>query len=91
MVPQLDHHIVTSQRRCTTLSQVLELLPAARGVLVTAGGLGSAYAFHSISATDGEPPLTGIVPVLKVDVYDTTGAGDGFLGGFLHYLVKTGA
>ena len=22
---------------------------------------------------------------------DTTGAGDGFLGGFLHYFVKSGA
>lgn len=73
------------------MPQVLELLPAARGVLVTAGGLGSAYAFYSTSSTDRKPPLTGVVPVLKVDVYDTTGAGDGFLGGFLHYLVKAGA
>lgn len=68
----------------------MKLLPAARGVLITAGGLGSAYAFHAHSSSDGGLPLTGVVPVLKVDVYDTTGAGDGFLGGFLHYLVKRG-
>jgi sugar/nucleoside kinase (ribokinase family) len=29
-------------------------------------------------------------PVAQVDVMDTTGAGDGFLGGFLHYFVKAG-
>ena len=73
------------------LPQVLALLPEARGVLVTAGGSGSAYAFHASSGGGGgKPDLTGIVPALKVDVYDTTGAGDGFLGGFLHFLLKAG-
>ena len=27
----------------------------------------------------------------QVDVLDTTGAGDGFLGGWMHYTVKKGA
>ena len=67
--------------------QVLEELPGARGVLVTAGANGSSYAFRG---ADGGPGLRGAVPVLSVEVHDTTGAGDGFLGGFLHYLIKSG-
>lgn len=67
--------------------QVLEFLPKAKGVLVTAGGRGSAYAFKG---SNGQPPLTNRVPVLKVDVLDTTGAGDGFLGGFMHHVIKKG-
>jgi fructokinase len=67
--------------------RVLECLPKAKGVLVTAGGEGSAYAFKG---PDGKADLRGRVPVLKVDVMDTTGAGDGFLGGFLHHTVKKG-
>jgi hypothetical protein len=108
--------------------QVLECLPKAKGVLVTAGGEGSSYAFKG---ANGKVDLRGRVPVLKVgphyapdvhaavcvhaatsacrpgrqwqrplgscvailqvDVMDTTGAGDGFLGGFLHHTVKKGA
>jgi len=67
--------------------KVLEELPRARGVLVTAGAKGSSYAFRS---GGGKTDLTGVVPVLTVEVHDTTGAGDGFLGGFLHYFVKAG-
>ena len=58
---------------------------------MTAGSSGSSYAFRSSRGDGGDAaPLTGIVPVLSVEVQDTTGAGDGFLGGFLHYLVKAG-
>jgi fructokinase len=67
--------------------RVLECLPKAKGVLVTAGGEGSSYAFKGAG---GKVNLRGRVPVLKVDVMDTTGAGDGFLGGFLHHTVKKG-
>jgi hypothetical protein len=36
-------------------------------------------------------PIGSCVAILQVDVMDTTGAGDGFLGGFLHHTVKKGA
>jgi hypothetical protein len=47
----------------TAAPQVLDQLPHARGVLVTAGARGSAYAFRP---ANGKTPLTGRVPVLKV-------------------------
>lgn len=60
-------------------------LPGAKGVLVTAGGQGCSYAFK---AAGGKMDYTGLVPVLRVKVEDTTGAGDAFLGGFVASLVK---
>ena len=43
-----------------------------------AGDKGSSYAFH---APGGKLALSGQVPVLGVDVVDTTGAGDAYLAG----------
>lgn len=42
---------------------MLECTPKAKGVLVTAGGQGSSYAFKGAG---GKIDLTGRVPVLKV-------------------------
>ncbi|EIE20911.1 Ribokinase-like protein [Coccomyxa subellipsoidea C-169] len=67
--------------------KVLEQLPGVKGVLVTGGGAGCSYAFHGAG---GKIDYTGIVPVLKVESTDTTGAGDAFLGGFIASLVKLG-
>ena len=67
--------------------QVLQKASKAQGVLVTAGGLGSSYAFRG---TAGMTDLNGFVPVLKVDVEDTTGAGDAYLAGFIHAMVQAG-
>jgi sugar/nucleoside kinase (ribokinase family) len=62
---------------------VLEQLPKARGVLVTAGENGCSYCMRS----NGRMENTGYVSVYKVDVQDTTGAGDAFTCGFLAYLL----
>lgn len=43
-----------------------------------AGEKGSAYAFRG---PGGKAAMSGVVPVLNVDVKDTTGAGDAYLAG----------
>lgn len=56
-----------------------------KGVLVTAGDKGAAYCFQSPSGR-----LSGFVPVMEVDVVDTTGAGDAFTAGFVKELLAAG-
>lgn len=56
-------------------------LDVAEGVLVTAGDRGCSYC---ISENEGK------LPAFRVDVEDTTGAGDGFVAGFVHQLCKQG-
>lgn len=51
------------------------------GVLVTAGEKGCAYYLNGYE---------GRLPAFKVDVEDTTGAGDSFVAGFLHQLCQNG-
>lgn len=67
--------------------QVLSFATSARGVLVSAGEKGSAYAFRS---TTGKMDISGAVPILGVDVADTTGAGDAYLSGFIFYMLLCG-
>ncbi|MBE9183594.1 carbohydrate kinase [Microcoleus sp. LEGE 07076] len=54
-------------------------LDSVEGVLVTGGEKGCAYC---ISENEGK------IPAFKVDVEDTTGAGDAFLAGFVRQLCK---
>jgi fructokinase len=56
-------------------------LSSVEGVLVTAGDQGCAYCL-------GEQE--GKIPAFPVKVVDTTGAGDGFLAGFIHQLCLQG-
>jgi len=56
-------------------------LNSLEGVLVTDGEHGCAYCL-------GEHE--GKLPAFAVNVVDTTGAGDGFLAGFIHQLIKSG-
>lgn len=66
--------------------QVLEKATEAQGVLVTAGEGGCSYAFHS--AEGSSEVHKAFIPILSVDVVETTGAGDAFLAGFLFGLVN---
>lgn len=56
-------------------------LNSVEGVLVTAGGEGSAYC---LGGNEGK------LPAFPVEVVDTTGAGDGFVAGFVHQLCRHG-
>jgi fructokinase len=58
---------------------VLARCPWARGVLVSAGEKGSSYAFRGSGGQGGE--MSGVLPVMAVEVVDTTGAGDAYLAG----------
>lgn len=66
---------------------VLSQLPGAACVLVSAGEKGSSYAFR---APGGKMDVTGAVPVLSVDIADTTGAGDAYLAGFIYFMLSSG-
>jgi fructokinase len=67
--------------------RVLAAAPGApRGVLVSAGENGSAYAFRGADGAE----LAGAVPVMDVEVVDTTGAGDAYLAGFIHSMLAAG-
>jgi fructokinase len=56
-------------------------LDSLEGVLVTDGENGCAYC---LSENEGK------LPAFSIPVVDTTGAGDGFLAGFIHQLVQQG-
>ncbi len=62
-------------------TQILEELRSPRGVIITRGEKGCSYAFDDIS---------GDVPSFDIESVDTTGAGDGFVAGFLHRLCQSG-
>lgn len=52
--------------------------PATRRPCAAAGEKGSGYAFRG---PGGKAAMSGVVPVLGVEVVDTTGAGDAYLAG----------
>ncbi len=56
-------------------------LDSLEGTLVTAGNQGCAY---YLSENEGK------IPAFSLDVVDTTGAGDGFVAGFIHQLRQYG-
>ncbi len=60
---------------------IAKQLDSIEGVLITAGEEGCAYYLSDVE---------GRFPAFSVEVEDTTGAGDGFLAGFLHQLCERG-
>ena len=54
---------------------IKQKLPGVKGVLVTAGERGCAYSLGNFQ---------GRLSIFPVEVADTTGAGDGFVAGFIH-------
>lgn len=74
VVPCWHHHGLRKRQPLSHCSaptlQVLECLPKAKGVLVTAGGEGSSYAFKG---ANGKVDLRGRVPVLKVGPHHAPG------------------
>ena len=58
---------------------IAKRFPQAKGVLVTAGEKGCAY---RLGSHDGK------VDIFPIMVVDTTGAGDSFVAGFLHYFCR---
>ncbi len=65
----------------TDPTEIHNLLESVEGVIVTSGDKGCAYSIGEQS---------GKVPAFSVNVVDTTGAGDGFLAGFIHQLCHYG-
>lgn len=62
-------------------SVIAQRVGSLEGVLVTDGDQGCAYCLGDYE---------GKVPAFKVEVEDTTGAGDGFVAGFIHQLCQHG-
>ena len=69
---------VTGDSAFAKPESVHAFFPKAKAVLVTAGGAGVAYSILGWTAQ---------VPGFKVDVVETTGAGDAFTAGFMHGLL----
>lgn len=61
--------------------EIKEKLDSVSGVLVTAGAQGCHYSLGNYS---------GHIPAFSVQSIDTTGAGDGFVAGFLHQCCQQG-
>lgn len=63
------------------VKEIERQLPAVANVLVTRGDRGCSYRFGKV---------TGDLAAFDVAVQDTTGAGDGFVAGFVHQLQQQG-
>jgi fructokinase len=65
----------------TDAGAITHRLDSVEGVLVTDGDKGCSYCLGEQEAT---------LPAFSVDVKDTTGAGDGFVAGFIHQVCQHG-
>lgn len=63
------------------VTEVATQLPAVSKLIITRGDRGCSYCFGDV---------VGDIEAFPVTVQDTTGAGDGFVAGFLHQLQKQG-
>jgi len=86
LLKQIDFLKITKEEaqllfQTTDPGAIAHRLDSVEGVLVTDGAQGSNYCLN-----DHE----GKLPAFSVEVKDTTGAGDGFVAGFIHQLCRQG-
>lgn len=90
IIPQADYLKLTDEESQwlfghEDVRKIRSKFPQLKAILMTKGAKGCRY-WMAVREQGVVSDAIGEVPAFKVDVEDTTGAGDSFLAGFLHQL-----